>query len=162
MISSLHPSIIKVRKSAHFDFASHFTLSEAEFIHSQHLTQKLKFFTPDFLVVGTDLLFGTWTDLQISSSGSEPICIKFCRLIEKCCGEVKLKILFESAHWFKSYELPNPKILDFCPIFESEYLRREWRYWKSALYNIVQLIEIYLPAKFQVEIRKKVRKQTAL
>ena len=51
-------------EKAHFDFASHFTFPEAEFIHSQHLTQKVEIFPPDFLVVGTDLLLGIWTDLH--------------------------------------------------------------------------------------------------
>ena len=52
------------------------------------------------------------------------------------------------------------KYRHFCPIFESEYPSREWEFCKSAKPNVVQLVEIYLPAKFQVEIRKKVDKQT--
>ena len=52
------------------------------------------------------------------------------------------------------------KIPFFCPIFESEYLSREWEFCKSAKPNVFQLVEIYLPAKFQVEIRKNPNTQT--
>ena len=52
------------------------------------------------------------------------------------------------------------KYRHFSPIFESEYLSREWEFCKSAKPNVVQLVEIYLPAKFQVEIRKFLDKQT--
>ena len=50
--------------------------------------------------------------------------------------------------------------VDFCQIFESEYLSREWEFCKSAKPNVIQLVEIYLPAKFQVEIRKNPNTQT--
>ena len=50
--------------------------------------------------------------------------------------------------------------VEFCQIFESGYLSREWEFCKSAKPNVVQLVEIYLPTKFQVEIRKFLDKQT--
>ena len=76
-------------------------------------------------------------------------------VIEKCLAGVQFVFSSKSVQCFKSYEPPNPKNPDFCPIFESEYLSREWKFCKSAKPNVVQLVEIYLPAKFQVEIRKK-------
>ena len=84
----------------------------------------------------------------------------FGYVIEKCLAGVQFVFSSKSVKWFKSYELPNPKNPYFYPIFESEYLSREWEFCKSAKPNVVQLIEIYLPAKFQLEIRKNPNKQT--
>ena len=84
----------------------------------------------------------------------------FGYVIEKCLAGVQFVFSSKSVQLFKSYEPPNPKNPDFCQIFESEYLSREWEFCKSAKRNVVQLIEIYLPTKFQVEIRKFLDKQT--
>ena len=54
-----------------------------------------------------------WWLEQISSSEAEPICTKFCSLIEKCLIHRKLKIWCGSVKWFKSYWPLNLEI----PIF---------------------------------------------